>query len=97
MLSFEDCLAFCALTEDEIDAIAEHEGIPDLAAAELGATLLERPDGVARIRAMILDDIAAAQRHRKYIHSAQLKLVLRQFLESHPARSAPGATAAFRP
>jgi len=85
MLSFADCVAFCALTEEEIDAIARHEGIPELPAVELGAALLQRPDGIARIRAMILDDIAAAQRHRNYARWAQLNLVLRHFLETHPA------------
>jgi hypothetical protein len=85
MLSFEDCVAFCDLTEEEIDAIAQHEGIPELPAAELGAALLRRPDGIARIRAMILDDIAEAQRHRNYGRSARLKLVLRHFMECHPA------------
>lgn len=85
MLSFEDCVAFCDLTEEEIDAIAEHEGIPELPAAELGAALLQRPDGIARIRAMILDDIAEAQRYRNYSRSTRLKLVLRHFMECHPA------------
>lgn len=84
MLSFEDCIALCGLTEEEIDAIAEHEHIPELPAAELGACLLRRPDGVARIRAMILDDIAEAQRRRNYARSARLKLVLRHFVECHP-------------
>jgi hypothetical protein len=84
MLSFEDCVAFCDLTEDEIDAIAAHEGIPELPAAELGAALLRRPDGVARIRAMILDDIAKAQRRRNNQRSGRLKLVLRRFVECHP-------------
>ena len=97
MLSFEDCVAFCDLTEEEIAAIAEHEGIPDLPAAELGAALLSRPDGPARgecdghdllsparIRAMILDEIEAARRHRDAPRSARLKLVLRHFSECHP-------------
>ena len=84
MLSFEDCIAFCDLTEEEIDAIAQHEGIPELPAAELGAALLRRPDGVARIRKMIQDDIAAAQRHRNFTRSGRLKLVLRHFVECHP-------------
>lgn len=83
MLSFEDCVAFCDLTEDEIDAIAQHEGIPELPAAELGAALLRRPDGVARIRAMILDDIAQAQRRRNFARSGRLKVVLRHFVECH--------------
>ncbi|MDF2766483.1 MAG: hypothetical protein K0S81_3478 [Rhodospirillales bacterium] len=85
MLSFEDCVAFCDLTEDEIDAIAQHEGIPELPAAELGAALLRRPDGVARIRAMILDDIAQAQRRRNFARSGRLKVVLRHFVECHEA------------
>ncbi|MCI0430409.1 MAG: hypothetical protein L0210_07700 [Rhodospirillales bacterium] len=85
MLRFEDCVALCALTEEEIDAIAEHEGIPELPALGLGSALLQRPDGVARICTMIRDDIAAAQRHRNHQRSAELKLVLRRFLETHPA------------
>jgi hypothetical protein len=84
MLSFEDCVGFCDLTEEEIEAIAEHEGIPDLPAAELGAALLRRPDGIARISSMILDDIAAAQRRRNFTRSGRLKLVLRHFLDTHP-------------
>jgi hypothetical protein len=84
MLRFEDCVAFCDLTEEEIDAIARHEGIPELPAAELGATLLRRPDGAARIRKMIQDDIAEAQRRRNFTRSVRLKLVLRHFMECHP-------------
>jgi hypothetical protein len=84
MLSFADCVAFCGLTEEEVRAIAEHEGIPDLPAAELGAALLRRPGGAARIRAMILDDIARAQRRRNYARSVRLKLVLRNFSDCHP-------------
>ena len=84
MLRFEDCVAFCGLTEEEIRAIADHEGIPDLPAAELGAALLRRPDGVARIRAMILDDIDEARRRRNFARSGRLKLVLRHFAECHP-------------
>ena len=77
MLSFADCIAFCGLTEEEVRVIAEHEGIPDLPAAELGAALLRRPGGAARIRALILDDIARAPRRRNYARAGRLKLVLR--------------------
>jgi hypothetical protein len=28
MISLEDCIAFCGLTEDEVAAISEHEHIP---------------------------------------------------------------------
>jgi hypothetical protein len=32
VLTFEDCLGLCALDEDEIRAIAEHEHIPEIVA-----------------------------------------------------------------
>ena len=98
MLSFEDCISLCGLSEEEIAAIAAHERIPQLPAAELGAALLQQPDGVARLCAMILEDVTAAQSHGNWARSARLKLVLRQFLENHrpqPAvRSAGIATGA---
>ena len=34
MLSIRDCLDYCDLTDDEIALFAEHEGIPDAAAAQ---------------------------------------------------------------
>ena len=60
MLTFDDCLKVCCLSEDEIDAIAEHENRPEMIALELGNYLVRTPDGRLRIKAMILDDIAAA-------------------------------------
>ena len=40
MLSLEDCLALCELSEDEVLAIAHHEHLPEIAAAELGNYLV---------------------------------------------------------
>lgn len=51
MLSLEDCLALCELTEEEVLAIAHHEHIPEIAAAELGNYLVHTPGGRARLRA----------------------------------------------
>ena len=61
MLTYEDCLAFCDLTEDEIEAIAEHEHIPAIVAMELGQYLVQSEDGVRKIKRIILDDIQVAQ------------------------------------
>ncbi len=33
MISFEDCIALCGLTEEEVAAVAEHEYLPEIAAA----------------------------------------------------------------
>jgi hypothetical protein len=84
MLSFEDCIGLCGLTEDEVRAIAEHERIPEIAAAELGYYLVSTPDGELCIRAMIRDDIARAAAEGHYERELALKLVLRNFILQHP-------------
>ena len=83
MLSLEDCIAMSGLTEEEIDAIAEHEGIPEICAAEMGAYLVTTPDGQRRIKRMILDDIERARSHGDFKHAAVLKLCLKHFAETH--------------
>jgi len=83
MLTLEDCLALCDLTREEIDAIAEHEHIPETVAMELGDYLTHTEDGQKRIRRMIEDDIADAQTRGDFRHSAELKLALKHFCETH--------------
>lgn len=80
MLTLEDCIALSDLTEEEIDAIAEHEHLPEIVAAEFGCYLVHLPGGQQAICAIIHDDIAAARARRDYLHSAKLKLVLRHFI-----------------
>ena len=86
MLTFEDCLAFCELTEEEVDAIAEHEQLSETVAVELGSYLIRRPDGQLLIQHMIVDDIRAAQKRRDFAHAAHLKQTLRRFIETRSAR-----------
>ena len=83
MLTLEECLGLCDLTEDEVLAVAEHEHIPEIAAVELGNYLVHRPDGEACIKAMIVDDMAAAAAGGRREHALALKLVLRNFILQH--------------
>jgi hypothetical protein len=84
MLTREDCLALCELSEDEVEAIAKHEHVPELVAMELGQYLCHTPNGEARIERMIIDDIEHARTHGNYAHMAKLVGVLRHFIETHP-------------
>ena len=84
MLSLEDCIALCELTEEEVLAIAEHEHIPELAAAELGNYLVHSQDGESRIKSMIRDDILAAQARGERDRSLALKFMLRKYVCDHP-------------
>jgi hypothetical protein len=84
MLSYEDCIGLCGLTEEEVHAIAEHEHIPEIAAAEYGNYLLRTPGGELYIKAIILDDIAQAAACGERERELALKLVLRNFVRQHP-------------
>ncbi|MEQ8817219.1 MAG: hypothetical protein RLO51_23155 [Thalassobaculum sp.] len=84
MLTFEDCIALTDLTEDEIAAIAEHEHLPAIVAAELGNYLVHDSAGCPAIRRMILDDIDSARARGDTRHALALKLVLKHFVETHP-------------
>ncbi len=86
MLTLEDCIALSDLTVEEIDAIAEHEHLPEVIATELGCYLVHCPDGRQAIRAMIRDDIEAARARGDFRHAAELKLVLQHFI-SHCLRN----------
>ena len=89
MLSYEDCVGLCDLTEEEVDAIAEHEHIPNIVAAELGNFLVhDEATGVPKIRRFILEDIEVAEQRGDKKHVLALKLVLKHFIDTHPSASA---------
>jgi hypothetical protein len=84
MITLEDCIAFCGLTEAEVLAIAEHEHVPEMAAAALGEYLLRQRHGEDKIHTMILDDIRAALHRGDREHARELFGALRHFLATHP-------------
>ncbi|MBP2290475.1 hypothetical protein [Azospirillum rugosum] len=85
MLTIDDCIALSDLTEDEIDAIAEHEHLPEMVAVELGCCLVHAADGPRRIARIIRDDIENARSHGQPRHADELTVVLDGFVAHHPA------------
>lgn len=85
MLTFQDCLGCCDLTEDEIDAIAEHEHVPPMLALEMGSAWLKTAEGVMRIERIILEDIIDARAHGHPGHANELARTLWRFDRTHPA------------
>ena len=91
MISYEDCAAMCGLDLDEIAAIAEHEHVPEVAAAALGNYLLHKAGGETEIRRMLVDDIRSALTANRLEHATELLMALRHFMNCHPgAALAPG-------
>ena len=83
MLTWDDFLAFCDLTEEEVDFIAQHEHLPKVIAAQLGHSLIHAPGGEERLRGMIAGDLARARARRDDEQAAALEGVLRRFDEVH--------------
>ena len=84
MLCLDDCLDFCELEQDEVEAIAEHEHVPVIVAAEIGCELLKTNDGVVKLHTMILDDIKLALAHGRTEHATELAMTYRHFQGAHP-------------
>jgi hypothetical protein len=62
MITLEDCIGLCGLTEEEVLAVAEHEYLPEIAATAFAQYLLSSDHGSEVIRDMIVEDIQTAQR-----------------------------------
>lgn len=84
MLCLEDCLDFSELDNEEIEAIAEHEHIPLICAAELGCELLKTADGVVQLHTMILDDFNNAIEHGHTDRAGRWALAYQHLQATHP-------------
>ncbi len=88
MLTYQDCIGLCDLTDEEVEAIAEHEHVPDIVAAELGSYLVHSDTGTPMIKRIIIDDIQHARDQGHTERVLHLELVLKHFVATHPERSA---------
>ena len=84
MITLEDCIGLCGLTEEEVLAIAEHEHLPEIAATALAQYLLSHEHGSEKVRDMIVDDIRAAHDSGDHRHVRELLACLQHFLNEHP-------------
>jgi hypothetical protein len=53
MITLEDCIGLCGLTEEEVLAIAEHEHLPEIDATALAQYLLSHEHGSEKVLSMI--------------------------------------------
>jgi len=86
-------IAMSGLSKQEVAAIADHEHIPETAAATLGQYLLKKPGGAERIGGMIKEDIRDALGQGRKDRARELFMALRHFLDTHPeAKSGASAS-----
>lgn len=84
MLSLKDCIDFCDLDGSEIEAIAEHEHIPVIVAAELSNELLKTPEGVCCLHNMVLDNLNHALAHGDQEKALRFTLAYQHLKATHP-------------
>jgi len=83
MLTIDDVFELSELNQDEIAAIAEHEHIPEICAAEYGYYLCHTEGGVPALRRIIVDDIETARANGDTEKVERLRAVLRHFIREH--------------
>lgn len=84
MINENDIIDMTCLTRAEIAAIAEHEHIGEVAAAEIGEYLMHLHHGPQRVQRMICEDISAALHDGNIGHARMLYATLKAFLTEHP-------------
>lgn len=84
MINIDDILDMSCLTREEIEAIAEHEHLGQLRAAELAEYLMHLPKGPQHVQAMICEDMRAALHRGDLDHARDLWVTLGEFLANHP-------------
>ncbi len=84
MITLQDCIGLCGLTEKEVLALAEHEHMHEIIATALASYLQRQEHGIEKVRDMIVDDVRQAQHCGDEEHVLTLLQVLHQFLRTHP-------------
>jgi hypothetical protein len=84
MISLQDCLDLCGLTEDEAEILAEHENVPAIVAMEMGATLLQTTKGTYFLKCCIQECLAHAEHSGHREKARHIDRVLHRFNKAHP-------------
>ena len=84
MLTYRDCLDWCDLEQNEVDAISEHQHMDRILALAYGSRLTSLPGGTRKMRKIMIDDIRNAQQHYNAVHAAELRRMLDQYIKAHP-------------
>lgn len=84
MLSLQDLLDFCDLGHKEIEAIADHQRVPMMVAAEIGQKLLSTPEGHIQLHNMMLDNMRHALANGQTEHLVSLTETFLNFNRNYP-------------
>ena len=84
MLTLQDCLDYCDLTEEEVELFAEHEHIPSEVAGALACGLVQTVEGVDKIDHCLSDLVSEAMDSGQFDKAEHVLHVYAQFRTAHP-------------
>lgn len=84
MITLDDIEDMTCLTREQIAAVAEHEGLPEVNASALAEWTMHLHHGPQKVQEMICDDICACLHRDDLDHARELFVVLRHFMAEHP-------------
>lgn len=84
MLTIQDCLDYCDLTDDEVDLFAAHERIPREIAGPLVCSLVQTEEGVRLVCSCLSDMVQTAVSSGELDHAEHVLHVYAQFRSAHP-------------
>jgi len=84
MITLDDIEDMTCLTREEIDAVAEHEHLPEVSASLLAEYTMHQPHGPQKVQQMICEDVREALHRGDLAHARELYVVLHKFLSDHP-------------
>jgi hypothetical protein len=83
MLTAQECVDMSELSNEAIRAIAEHEHIPEVVAAELGQDMLKTAGGIAEIERILEENLELAVQAGEQDKINDRKRVLERFIASY--------------
>ena len=86
MLTLKDCIDLSDLSDAEVAAIAEHEHVPEIVAAEIGCGLVRSPAGRLVLKRYIRENLVRAKAQHMDTKAEALALLLRRFDGAHSTR-----------
>jgi len=86
MLTLKECIDLSDLSDAEVAAIAEHEHVPEIIAAEIGCGLVHSPTGRLILKRFIRDNLVRAKAQHMDTKAKALTLLLRRFDGAHSPR-----------
>lgn len=84
MLTLEDCLDYCDLTDEEVELFAQHEHIPSEVAGPVACGLVQTEEGVSRMDHCLSEMIVEAVSEGDFVKAEHALHVYAQFRAAHP-------------